>query len=341
MSLNQRTLELKVGFFVLAILACVVFLIVYIGIKKDLFAERIQYTVVSQTGERIEPGMPVRLSGFNVGQVTEVTLDRIDQVRMTIRVLKRYQQWFTEDSRIILEQEGFIGNSFLKLMPGTETSPVLEEGAVIRLDKIGGINELIQEMQPVIEALRAIVINVWDLTDYLVDEQGPVRRILLNAETMTERLLAEYGLVYYLTEDSRPVEHVERILAASEGAMLRVGSLLESAESRVEDMEPVQQEIAGVLRELNTLVVEFQGVREDVTPLLDNLTRISEDVAPLLSNVTRISEDVKTATHDLVSLRRQADHGLRLGTELLLRLQETWPLSRREPPGVETTYPWP
>lgn len=327
MSLNQRTLELKVGFFVLAILVAVAILIVYIGIRKDLFAERIQYTVVSQTGERIEPGMPVRLSGFNVGQVTEVSLDRVDQVRMTIRVLQRYQQWFTEDARIILEQEGFIGNSFLKLMPGTETSPVLEEGAVIRLDKIGGVNELIQEMQPVIEALRAIVINVWDLTDYLVDQDGPVRRILVNAETMTGRLLAEHGLIHYLTEDPRPIEHIDQILGRADNAMQGVNRLLDSAALRVEDLAPVQEEIAEVIRELGALIVEFQGVREDVSPLLANLTQISEDV--------------KTATHDLISLRRQGEYSLRLGTELLLRLKETWPLSRREATGPEQAYPWP
>ena len=327
MSLNQRTLELKVGLFVLAILVAVVVLIVHIGIKKDLFAERIQYTVVSQTGERIEPGMPVRLSGFNVGQVTEVALDRVDQVRITLRVLRRYQQWFTEDARIILEQEGFIGNSFLKLMPGTETSPVLEEGAVIRLDKIGGINELIEEMQPVIEALRAIVINVWDLTDYLVDQEGPVRRILVNAETMTEQLLAEHGLIYYLTEDPRPIEHIDHILGRADTAMQGVNRLLDSAALRVEDLAPIQEEIAEMIREVNALVVEFQGIREDVTPLL--------------ANVIQISEDVKTATHDLISLRRQGEYSLRLGTELLQRLKETWPLSRREATGPERAYPWP
>jgi phospholipid/cholesterol/gamma-HCH transport system substrate-binding protein len=327
MSLKQSTLEIKVGLFLLAVLLCVVFLIAYIGIKKDLFAERILYTVVSQTGEKIEPGMPVRLSGFTIGQVTEVTLDRVDLVRITIRVLKRYQQWFTEDARIILEQEGVIGNSFLKLMPGSDTSPILEEGSVIQLDKIGGLNELIQEMRPVIEALRAIVINIWDLTDYLVDEKGPVQKILINTETMTERLLSEQGLIHYLTEDPRPVEQIDQMLAGSDKAMKNVNDLLESLTFRVDNLAPFQDEITASLQEAKHLIVEFQGIREDITPLLNN--------------VTQISEDVKTATYNLVSLRRQGEYSLRLGTELLLRLKETWPLSRRELPQGETTYPWP
>lgn len=327
MSLNQRTLEIKVGIFLLAVLIGVAFLIAYIGIQKDLFAERISYTVVSDTGEKIEPGMPVRLFGFNIGQVTSLNLDQLGKVRISILVLRRYQQWFTEDARIILEQEGVIGSSFLKLQPGAEDAAVLEEGAVIPLHEIGGINELIQEMQPVIEALRAIVINIWDLTDYLVDKEGPVRRILVNTETMTERLLAEQGLIYYLTEDPRPMEQIEQILTRSDTAMQNVNRLLESATLQVDDLSLIQEEIAGVIREANTLVAQFQDIREDLSPLL--------------TNVTQISEDVKTATHDLISLRRQGEYTLRLGTDLLQRLKETWPLSRREPSSPETTYPWP
>jgi phospholipid/cholesterol/gamma-HCH transport system substrate-binding protein len=325
--MNQRKMEIKVGLFLLAVLLSIAAVIVYVGIQKDLFAERIEYVVVSKTGEKIESGMPVRLSGFTIGQVSQVTLDQVDLVRITITILKRYQQWFKEDSRIILEQEGVIGNSFLKLIPGSEASPVLEEGAVIRLDKIGGISELIQEMQPVIEALRAIVINLWDLTDYLVDSQGPVRKILVNAETMTERLLSEQGLVHYLTEDPRPIAHVDQILARTDKAMESADTLLQSVTHRVEDVEPLQDEITAAVRETRLLIEEFQGIRQDLTPLMDN--------------ITEISEEVKTASQDLISLRRQGEYSLRLGTELLLRLKETWPLSRRDAPETQTSYPWP
>ncbi|GAB6061012.1 MlaD family protein [Desulfonatronum parangueonense] len=327
MSLNQRTLEIKVGFFLLVVLVSAVLLVAYIGVRKDLFAERISYTVISRTGERIEPGMPVRLYGFNIGQVTDLSLDHQGRVLIDIRVLRRYQRWFTEDSRIILEQEGIIGSSFLQLQPGDEDAPILEEGAVIPLDEIGGINELIQEMQPVIEALRAIVINIWDLTDYLVDDEGPVRGILANVETMTERLLAEHGLIYYLTEDPQPVDHIDSILARSDAAMQNVNQLLESVTHRVDDLTPIQEEIAEVIREVNALIVEFQGIREDLTPIL--------------RNVTEITEDVKDVSHDLISLRRQGEYTLRLGTDLLQRLRETWPLSRREAPDPDMTYPWP
>lgn len=323
----QRTLEIKVGLFLLAVLLCLAAVVVYVGIKKDLFAERVRYVVISQTGENIEPGMPVRLSGFNVGLVTDVSLDKVDTVRVTIRVLKRHQQWFREDTRIILEQEGVIGNSFLKIIPGSETSPVLEDGAVIPLDKVGGVKELIQEMQPVIEALRAIVINVWDLTDYLVDSEGPVRKTLINAQNMTALLLSEEGLVRYLTEDPRPIVHVDQLLKRTDRAMESADTLLQSLNQRIVDVGPLQDEVAATVRETRLLIEEFQGIRKDLEPILHN--------------ISAISEEVKEASRDLIVLRRQGEYSLRLGTELLLRLKETWPLSRRTSPETEPGYPWP
>lgn len=327
MSLKQRGIELKVGLLLLFALLCLIAAAVYVGVKKELFAERVDYVVISNTGEKIEPGMPIRLSGFDIGHVSRVSLDEVDLVRIHIRILKRYQRWFKEDARIILEQEGVIGNSFLKLVPGSEEAPVLEEGTVIRLDKIGGINELIQEMQPVIEALRAIVINVWDLTDYLVDSQGPVRTILANAETMTDRLLSEHGLIHYLSEDPRPTARVDQLLAQTDKTMTSADTLLQSVTRRVESVAPLQDEIARTLRESRLLIEEFQGIRRDLQPIMEN--------------VTVISEELKIASRDLVSLRRQGEYGLRLGTDLLLRLRETWPLSRQEDHGAAPGAPWP
>ena len=138
----KRT-EFKVGLYVIIITSIVIFCVVYIGIKKDLFSEKIYYYVISTTGENVERGIPVRLSGFKIGQVNDVNLDRIDYVRIEIKVLEEYMPWFKQDSKIILVQGGFIGQTYLKLIPGSDESPVLSPGAIVKLDKVGGLDEII------------------------------------------------------------------------------------------------------------------------------------------------------------------------------------------------------
>lgn len=69
MNSKEKT-EFKVGIYVIVFMAVVLSSVVYIGIKKDLFAKKVIFFVTSNTGEKIERGIPVKLSGFKIGQVT-------------------------------------------------------------------------------------------------------------------------------------------------------------------------------------------------------------------------------------------------------------------------------
>jgi ABC-type transporter Mla subunit MlaD len=285
-------------------------------VKKDLFAERITYYVISKTGENIERGIPVRLSGFKIGNVEKVYLDNVGYIKVELEILARYQKWFRENSKFILDQEGIIGNPYFKLIPGTDDSPLLEEGATMTLSKVAGLNELIQEAEPVIENLKEIVANIRDITDSFIDKDGHVQSILANGEAITDLILTNRGLLYYLTQDPRPVQRMDAILAKTDHAVLSIDRLLQNATTRVEDLKPIQDELVLILQEGQEFIKGLETLRQELEPTLNN--------------IEAISTDVKNATTDLVRLRQQGEYTIRLGTELLQRLKETWPFARKE-----------
>jgi ABC-type transporter Mla subunit MlaD len=316
MALEFKTMEFRVGLFLLVVLVTLVSLVIYIGVKKDLFAERITYYVISKTGENIERGIPVRLSGFKIGNVEKVYLDNVGYIKVELEILARYQKWFRENSKFILDQEGIIGNPYFKLIPGTDDSPLLEEGATMTLSKVAGLNELIQEAEPVIENLKEIVANIRDITDSFIDKDGHVQSILANGEAITDLILTNRGLLYYLTQDPRPVQRMDAILAKTDHAVLSIDRLLQNATTRVEDLKPIQDELVLILQEGQEFIKGLETLRQELEPTLNN--------------IEAISTDVKNATTDLVRLRQQGEYTIRLGTELLQRLKETWPFARKE-----------
>jgi ABC-type transporter Mla subunit MlaD len=316
MALEFKTMEFRVGLFLLVVLVTLVSLVIYIGVKKDLFAERITYYVISKTGENIERGIPVRLSGFKIGNVEKVYLDNVGYIKVELEILARYQKWFRENSKFILGQEGIIGNPYFKLIPGTDDSPLLEEGATMTLSKVAGLNELIQEAEPVIENLKEIVANIRDITDSFIDKDGHVQSILANGEAITDLILTNRGLLYYLTQDPRPVQRMDAILAKTDHAVLSIDRLLQNATTRVEDLKPIQDELVLILQEGQEFIKGLETLRQELEPTLNN--------------IEAISTDVKNATTDLVRLRQQGEYTIRLGTELLQRLKETWPFARKE-----------
>ena len=316
MDKNFKSIEVKVGIFIALILALSIFILIYIGYKKEIFSKKISYYVISKTGENIERGMPVRLSGFKIGQVENVFLNNIDYVKVEIRILEKYQKWFRQDSRIILDQEGIIENSYLKLIPGTEKTAQLPPGAEIFLDKVAGLNEILVEAQPVINDLKAIVSNVRIITDQFLDKNGSMQRILSNLEQITEKLNKNRGLIYYVTEDQRPVQKLDKILSATDNLMSSIDRLLQNATMRVSDLEPIEDEILGITKDARSFVQELQGIREDIFPILEN--------------VKDITIEIKRATTDLYRLRQETDYVLRVGSDLLDELGQSWLFRKKE-----------
>ena len=316
MDKNFKSIEVKVGIFIALILALSIFILIYIGYKKEIFSKKISYYVISKTGENIERGIPVRLSGFKIGQVENVFLNNIDYVKVEIRILEKYQKWFRQDSRIILDQEGIIGNSYLKLIPGTEKTAQLPPGAEIFLDKVAGLNEILVEAQPVINDLKVIVSNVRIITDQFLDKNGSMQRILSNLEQITEKLNKNRGLIYYVTEDQRPVQKLDKILSATDNLMSSIDRLLQNATMRVSDLEPIEDEILGITKDARSFVQELQGIREDIFPILEN--------------VKDITIEIKRATTELYRLRQETDYVLRVGSELLDELSQSWLFRKKE-----------
>jgi len=324
---KTRGIAFKVGLYVIFITCLSLAAVLYLGYKKGLFAERVTYYVVSTTGENVERGVPVRLSGFNIGYVGDVSLDTVDNVLITVQILQKYQDWFKTDSKIILVQGGFIGQTYLKLVPGSEQSPVLEEDSVIKLDRVGGLEEIITEAQPVIEDLKAIVANIKDITGHFLDESGAPQQILTNIESVTAEIRAGKGLAGYLLNDPRPVKRLDSLLDNTDKAMVRITNLVDQAALRVEDIGPMQQEITLLVAELRSFVEELKSLRAQINPAVDD--------------VVEITGEVRKATEDLDRLRTQGEYTIRLGTELLERLRRTWPFRGGEAGPMEQEHPLP
>jgi ABC-type transporter Mla subunit MlaD len=230
--------------------------------------------------------------------------------------LEKYQKWFRQDSRIILDQEGIIGNSYLKLIPGTEKTAQLPPGAEIFLDKVAGLNEILVEAQPVINDLKVIVSNVRIITDQFLDENGSMQRILSNLEQITEKLNKNRGIIYYVTEDQRPVQKLDKILSATDNLMNSIDNLLQNATMRVSDLEPIQDEILGITKDARSFVQELQGIRSEISPIIEN--------------VKDITVEVKKATTELYRLRQESEYVLRVGSELLEELRQSWLFRKKE-----------
>jgi phospholipid/cholesterol/gamma-HCH transport system substrate-binding protein len=322
MAQSFREMEFKVGLFVIVTGVIMVGLILYLGYKKELFSEKVYFYVVSQSGENIERGIPIRLSGFNIGQVNAVELEDPGSIRIEIKILKKHMRWFREDARILVDREGLIGNAYLKVLPGSKDSPMLQPGSVMRLESSArSISDLVAEAQPAMDDLKIIVSNIRSLTDQLVDKDDTAQRLLGNLERVSATLASEDGVFHYLLDDKRPAGRVDSILSDAESIMGNMDRFSAKAVN-------LEDEISMTIQEARTF--------------LSDLTDLRKELQPTLENLHEVSKELRIASQDLDRFRRQGEEALDMGTDVLKRLGRTWPLTRstiQEAPALELPAP--
>ena len=120
--------EVKVGSFVLASVAVLLFLLFMIGAFRTTagtYPIQIRFNYISG----LEKGAPVRFGGAEVGKVERVEI-LSNEARPNIQVSVSVKDSIKvrQDSTAYIDTLGLMGEKYVEITPGTEASPVLPPG---------------------------------------------------------------------------------------------------------------------------------------------------------------------------------------------------------------------
>lgn len=140
--MEKAKLELVVGIFVLAGIACLAYLSIKLG-KLELIGGDV-YEVVAQfdTATGLKAGASIEIAGVEVGRVKDITL-RDDRAAVSLAVDNSVKLY--SDTIASIKTRGIIGEKFLALSPGGGGDP-LKPGDTIRDTESGlDLEELVSQ----------------------------------------------------------------------------------------------------------------------------------------------------------------------------------------------------
>jgi ABC-type transporter Mla subunit MlaD len=325
---SKSSLDIKVGAFVLSIFFLSIVLIIYIGIKKELFAEKVHYIITSTTGEKLERGIPVKISGFKIGRVSNIYIHDINQIEIEIELLKKHMVWLREGSKVTLSEEFPIGNAYINIIPGPKDKPLLLPNSTIVLYRSEDFASTVQEeAKPLIKEIKATVSNLRKITEQILAPDGAFQQTLSHMQTFSKTIVDSEGLLSMITKDPEPARRIRSILKKSD---LLIANLYEISRTAADEVDKIGE----LQHNANVLISEVES-------FIGTLTEISRKLEPTVSNMNAITDEVRKATKDLVRLRSEGEYTLRLGNELLQRISEMWPISQGQKPAPENDYPMP
>ena len=207
MSLNEpfkfRYVREIVGVFVLGSLAVALVGLLALGTGRRWFERKADLGAVFDADRAavIHKGVPVRLAGERVGEVTAIRLEGTERSHVTMRVRARATEALRTDSTAILRVPiaGLVGELAVELTPGTEGEPWPLERELPGIAQ----GELLGELEHVAAVLAAEV--------PVITKQ--VRMLLENANSLAGQAAAGRAGTHasaLLASTSRLVDQLER-----------------------------------------------------------------------------------------------------------------------------------
>jgi phospholipid/cholesterol/gamma-HCH transport system substrate-binding protein len=206
-------------------------LVVAIVMRQGLFRQTANYSFVADTAQDIAKGQAVRIAGFRVGSVSEVSLKDDGQVAVTLEIDADHMRFITHDARVELRKEGLVGSATLEIVPGPDKTRLAAAQARLAFSRADGLtalaNQVRDEFVPILKDIKLI-------TGALADPEKGLPGTLAKVRESSE------ALNVLLANGNRQVEGIGgkaiQVLGKAEENLGHLGQTLEAANKRLPGM---------------------------------------------------------------------------------------------------------
>ena len=272
-------LVLKVNVFLLIALAMVGGFMGLVAYKQGWLVHQSPLHFVTANALGINKGMPVKLHGFTIGQVGELSLAE-GGVDVQLSILGQYlpripQGSFARHAR----ESGVIGTAVIDIVPGRSMLP-LAEGALIPFEPARGVSEIIDEFRR--QAVPAF--NEIKQAMAQVGRSGEdISRILAALRQEVEQLPATHRAVRELVQQTtKATVELNRQAGATLAAAERAAGTVEQA------VPLLSTKIDAAATQLKKTGEEAQATLKSARPLLDQGESAAREAGDVLSAAKRV-----------------------------------------------------
>ncbi len=259
---QRRSMELKVGAFLLLTTAVLVAFILVLGNFR--FAPGFSLTVNFPASGGLREGAKVKIAGMPAGKVKELTFvggEETDSkgqpvwVRARIELDAEMARSVTDTARFFITTEGMLGEMYVEITPGEETGTPLADGAEVAGERI---------LQLQLATARAM--KMFEKVEKMLGEgSGNVQGLVDKVETMLDRT-------------NKVLEKLDQELPAlvedARGVMSRASNSLE----RLDELAAQGKEILPEAKEVDAIVLSIRetvGALERQVPGMLDETRLA------------------------------------------------------------------
>jgi phospholipid/cholesterol/gamma-HCH transport system substrate-binding protein len=300
-----RNAEFKAALLLVLMVALIAVTAIYLMYARGAFEATQKLVLVADDAEGVAVGMDLTFSGFPIGRVSRIELDKEGKVRIIVEVAEKDAHWLRTSSVFTMER-GLVGAPRLRAFTGILSDPPLPAGAVRKL-LVGDVSA---EIPLLVASAKELVQNLNNLTA----SDSPLEQSLRNLKAVTEKLAGKSGALGVLAGSDENAKKLFDTIDRANKLLASIDGLAEKADSQVFGKNGAMPEAKAALAQLNGL-------------LADARTSLKK-VDAVLIEAQAIGANVKEATVDLGPLRADVERNLNKVEQLVNEINRKWPFKR-------------
>jgi phospholipid/cholesterol/gamma-HCH transport system substrate-binding protein len=314
----MKSIEAKVGAFVLGCAAVLCMTVYYVGNVKFNGAH-VSYRTYLRNAPGMEAGTPVLFGGITVGKVTSVQPDNADPTRIEIAFDVKQGTPINAKSVAAIGTVSLMSSPALAISTGSNNAPRLAAEAVVPSLETMSLDELQRKMGVLADSAQATLSTVGtDLNNLtgdgrqflanLNDITGTAnRKHLANVISNTDTMIADFSpqLNEISTRASKLTKDADDLVAKMGPTIDNVNATVSNANQTITAFrEPGQADLV----ELQKTMAETRGLIVDLQTLVranaQNTTYTIENLRMITDNLNDLTESVKERPWSLVRIKQ-------------------------------------
>lgn len=249
---------------------------------EHLFEPKYELLASLSKSYGLEPGAPVVVSGIRIGRVKQVDLNDRGTVDLLLQLSTRYQDMVRSNSELRITKSGVVvGQTQVDIGAGTASSPTLTDGETIRAVEPRDIGDLLNEVEPVLMAVKQTLLRVETITQ---DLQGGLKA---GGKALEQVALATQDLPAVVASVQRTIASVEQTATALPAMTGSIQRTLGVVDRVTADMQRTTSRLPAILDSAQSTLIS-------VKRLSDSVGEISQELRPVVQTAETTLGDVST-----------------------------------------------
>lgn len=285
--MQYRRIKFSVGLFVLIFTLLLILFSFLLLEQKGVFEKKERYNFDVESARPLSVGMPLQVSGFDIGMIEKIKLKDNGKVNVVFSVSRKNQKWINKDTYLMIKKP-LIGSPYIEVHSHYGLTPLAPESKV-RMTMSNNIDNMIVKLEPTVGKLSKIIDNVETITHYLASNDSALLHILNNFDAFSERLLKNDSLLTTITGDKKATQSVVKSLKMTPEMMQKI-------ENIIDDINKISATLEGdIVKPSSKTIFELNKILLDIQKKLKTINGTIKSIGAYDKDLIQIKEEVSVA----------------------------------------------